>query len=417
MQPIIEVKNLKKRYKIGVINRRTLTAELQTWWANVRGKEDPNLCIGEKVRLQHDIFMALNGVDLTVERGEALGIIGINGAGKSTLLKHLCHITAPTEGEIILRGKITSMLEVGTGFNEEMTGLENIYLNGSILGMTRQEINEKLDEIIEFSECGDFINTPAKRYSSGMRVKLAFAVASHLESDIIIMDEVLTVGDVQFQKKCLDKMNSLARTAGKTILYVSHNMDTIRRLCTRCIVMKEGQIIYNGDVEEAIQVYAQESFAFNLKTEFPITNTHRIHLKTIEILEKDDLFFKNTDKMKLKLSWKSELDEPITMLRMTVKYMGATAIGSYTKNDFEIKQSDDSSAEIELNLEPLLKGKYSCDIQFARIQNGTTYQFSFYQNAFGFDIIESTGLDNFHWPMGTWGWSKLPDIEICEKKL
>ncbi len=410
MQPIIEVKNLKKRYKIGVINRKTLTEELQSWWAGVRGKEDPNIRIGEKTRLKHDVFMALNGINLNIMKGEALGIIGINGAGKSTLLKHLCRITAPTEGEIILRGKITSMLEVGTGFNQEMTGLENIYLNGSILGMTRQEITEKLGEIIEFSECGDFISTPVKRYSSGMRVKLAFAVAAHLESDIIIMDEVLTVGDVQFQKKCLDKMNSLAKTAGKTILYVSHNMDTVRRLCTRCIVLKEGKIIFDGDVEESIQVYAQESFAFKLITEVPYTVTNRIHLKYVEILDKEDLFFKNSEKLKFKLSWESEIDEPMTFFRLTVKYMGATSIGSYTLNDLSIEKTSGACVNLVLDLQPLLKGKYSCDIEFARIQNGTTHQLGVYNNAFGFDIIENVGLNNLHWPMSTWGWSKLPNI-------
>ena len=192
-RPVIEVTGLKKQYKLGQIGGGTLTHDLQSWWARVRGKEDPNTVIGTDQRLFGQTFMALNGVDLTVYQGEALGIIGRNGAGKSTLLKLLSRITAPTEGEIRLRGRVASMLEVGTGFNNEMTGRENIYMNGAILGMTKAEIDAKLPQIIEFSECGDFIDTPVKRYSSGMFVKLAFSVAAHLDSEIMIMDEVLAV--------------------------------------------------------------------------------------------------------------------------------------------------------------------------------------------------------------------------------
>ena len=208
--PVIQVSGLKKQYKLGQIGGGTLTHDLQSWWARVRGKEDPNTVIGTDARLFGKTFMALNGVDLTVYKGEALGIIGRNGAGKSTLLKILSRITAPTEGEIRLRGRVASMLEVGTGFNNEMTGRENIYMNGAILGMTRAEVDSKIDQIIEFSECGDFIDTPVKRYSSGMFVKLAFSVAAHLDSEIMVMDEVLAVGDMKFQQKCLGKMSDVA---------------------------------------------------------------------------------------------------------------------------------------------------------------------------------------------------------------
>ena len=255
--PVIQVSGLKKQYKLGQIGGGTLTHDLQSWWARVRGKEDPNTVIGTDARLFGKTFMALNGVDLTVYKGEALGIIGRNGAGKSTLLKILSRITAPTEGEIRLRGRVASMLEVGTGFNNEMTGRENIYMNGAILGMTRAEVDSKIDQIIEFSECGDFIDTPVKRYSSGMFVKLAFAVAAHLDSEIMIMDEVLAVGDMAFQKKCLDKMRQAAKQEGRTVLYVSHNMSTIRQLCTRCVVLDQGRVIFDGDVEQAIAVYME----------------------------------------------------------------------------------------------------------------------------------------------------------------
>ena len=207
-----------------------------------RGKEDPNQRIGAKQYTKDDTFLALDGVNLEVNRGERIGIIGANGAGKSTLLKVLCRITSPTDGRVRFRGRIASMLEVGTGFHAELTGRENIYLNGAILGMTKKEVASKIDSIIEFSECKKFIDTPVKRYSSGMFVKLAFAVAAHLDAEIMIMDEVLAVGDMHFQKKCIGKMRDLATEEDRTVLYVSHNMNTIRDLCDRCIVLDHGKI-------------------------------------------------------------------------------------------------------------------------------------------------------------------------------
>ncbi len=199
--------------------------------------------------------MALNGVSFEVKKGERVGIIGHNGAGKSTLLKLISRITAPTGGTICLNGRVASMLEVGTGFHPELTGRENIYMNGAILGMTRKEIDAKMEDIIEFSECRQFIDTPVKRYSSGMYVKLAFSVAAHLDSEILIMDEVLAVGDMAFQKKCLDKMNDVSKKEGRTILYVSHNMNTIRQLCERVIVLDHGRVLFDGNVEDGIKKY------------------------------------------------------------------------------------------------------------------------------------------------------------------
>ena len=252
----IQVSGVKKMYKLGQIGGGTLQKDLQSWWARKRGREDPNSKIGEGERSHGDTFMALNGIDLTIYQGEAVGIIGSNGAGKSTLLKLLSRVTAPTEGEIDIYGRIASMLEVGTGFNPEMTGRENVYMNGAILGMTKQEIDAKMEQIIEFSEVREFIDTPVKRYSSGMFVKLAFSVAAHLDAEIMIMDEVLAVGDMAFQKKCLTKMREASKQDGRTVLYVSHNMDTIRRLCDRCIVLEKGKIIYEGKVKNAISYYS-----------------------------------------------------------------------------------------------------------------------------------------------------------------
>ncbi len=252
---MIEIDNVTKRYILGQIGGTTLHEELQRRRAKRRGKEDPTKKIGAKNYADGEEFWALSGVSFKVKKGERVGIIGHNGAGKSTLLKLLSRVTAPTSGEIGLDGRVTSMLEVGTGFHGELTGRENIYMNGAILGMSKAEIDKKMDDIIEFSECGQFIDTPVKRYSSGMYVKLAFSVAAHLDSEIMIMDEVLAVGDMAFQKKCLDKMNDVSRSEGRTILYVSHNMNTIRQLCDRVVVLDHGKVVFDGDVEEAISVY------------------------------------------------------------------------------------------------------------------------------------------------------------------
>lgn len=252
---IIEFDHVTKEYRLGAIGGGTLKGDLQSLAARIRGKEDPNLQIGQTTHTKNQRFLALDDVSFSVKKGERVGIIGHNGAGKSTLLKLLSRVTAPTKGTISYNGRIASMLEVGTGFHPELTGRENVYMNGAILGMTKAEISRKFDDIVRFAEMEQFIDTPVKRYSSGMYVKLAFAVAAHLDSDILVMDEVLAVGDMAFQKKCLDKMNDVSRSEGRTILYVSHNMNTIRQLCDRCIFMDHGNVVFDGDVEEAICLY------------------------------------------------------------------------------------------------------------------------------------------------------------------
>ena len=297
-RPVIEVTGLKKQYKLGQIGGGTLTHDLQSWWARVRGKEDPNTIIGTDQRLFGQTFMALNGVDLTVYQGEALGIIGRNGAGKSTLLKLLSRITAPTEGEIRIRGRVASMLEVGTGFNNEMTGRENIYMNGAILGMTRAEIDAKLPQIIEFSECGDFIDTPVKRYSSGM----------------------LAVGDMKFQQKCLGKMSDVANQDGRTVLYVSHNMSTIRQLCSRCIVLDKGRVLFDGDVEQAIAIYMDTTDVnvvhYDLANVARMTGSagKRLRLESLDFVGKESSVFADTEEMRVKITWR--VSEPFAGIHM-----------------------------------------------------------------------------------------------------
>lgn len=252
---VIRVRELSKEYRLGTIGRSTLQHELQSWWDKKRGQPDPNVRVGQNRKDPGETFLALQDISFDVYRGERIGVIGANGAGKSTLFKLLARVTAPTQGAIGLKGRVSSMLEVGTGFHGELTGRENIYLNGAILEMRRQEIEDKMEDIIAFSECGTFIDTPVKRYSSGMYVKLAFAVAAHLNSEILLMDEVLAVGDMQFQKKCLRKMEELSEDEQKTILHVSHNMETIRSLCSRCQVLEKGRLLFDGGPEEAIAKY------------------------------------------------------------------------------------------------------------------------------------------------------------------
>jgi lipopolysaccharide transport system ATP-binding protein len=257
---VLIVENLTKIYRLGTINHGTLRQDLVSWWARFRGKEDPNSPITveggtRSLNSSVDRFLALNNVSFAVSQGEIVGIIGRNGAGKSTLLKILSRITAPTSGEVRLKGRVASLLEVGTGFHPELTGRENIYLNGAIIGMRKSEIRRKLDEIIDFAEVEKFIDTPVKRYSSGMYVRLAFGVAAHLEPDILVVDEVLAVGDAQFQKKCLGKMESVSRS-GRTVLLVSHNMTLVQNLCDRCLLLKNGAVELCGETREVIEYYS-----------------------------------------------------------------------------------------------------------------------------------------------------------------
>ena len=264
---ILKAENISKQYRLGQVGTGTMAHDLNRWWHQVLGKENPYLKIGDtndrSTKGESDYVWALQDINFEVERGEILGIIGKNGAGKSTLLKILSRVTAPTTGSIKFGGRVASLLEVGTGFNGEMTGRENIYLNGAILGMTKKEIASKIDEIIDFSGCERYIDTPVKRYSSGMYVRLAFAVAAFLEPDILIIDEVLAVGDDEFQKKAIGKMQDISRTGGRTVLFVSHNMAAVKSLCTRGLLLDNGGIKFEGDIDHTVKEYLQD----NLKNE------------------------------------------------------------------------------------------------------------------------------------------------------
>jgi ABC-type polysaccharide/polyol phosphate transport system ATPase subunit len=255
----IKVENVSKAYQLGEFTSGTLSRDLERWWALYRGKEDPFLKVGEtndrSVKGNSDIVWSLKDLNFEIQQGDAVGIIGKNGAGKSTLLKVLSQVTAPTTGKIKVKGRIASLLEVGTGFHPELTGRENIFLNGAILGMRKHEIARKFDEIVEFSGVERYLDTPVKRYSSGMYVRLAFAVAAHLESEILVVDEVLAVGDAEFQKKCLGKMGDISSNDGRTILFVSHNLEMVQRLCSSSILLEHGGLKAVGKTEEILDLY------------------------------------------------------------------------------------------------------------------------------------------------------------------
>jgi lipopolysaccharide transport system ATP-binding protein len=272
MSTILKAENISKQYRLGTVGTGTLSHDLNRWWHTVRGKDDPYLKVGginvRSEKASEDYVWALRDINFEVKQGEVLGIIGKNGAGKSTLLKILSRVTAPSTGSIKTRGRIASLLEVGTGFHGELTGRENIFMNGAVLGMSKTEIKNKLDEIIDFSGCEKYIDTPVKRYSSGMTVRLGFAVAAHLEPEILVVDEVLAVGDADFQKKAIGKMNSLSRGEGRTVLFVSHNMSSIKMLCHRAVILNNGKTIYDGPVNEGIQKYLSQGNSVFNQTEF-----------------------------------------------------------------------------------------------------------------------------------------------------
>ncbi len=363
----IRVENVSKEYRLGAIGGATLKGEIQSKLARLRKKEDPNLKIGEKAHGKNERFLALNDLSFDVEKGETIGIIGKNGAGKSTILKLICRVTAPTNGNIYINGRITSMLEVGTGFHPELTGRENVYLNGAILGMTKAEIDKKFDEIVEFSEVGQFIDTPVKRYSSGMKVKLAFSVASHLDSEIMIMDEVLAVGDVNFQNKCIARMKQVAEKEGRTILYVSHNMATVKSLCERCVVLSGGKKIFDGNTEEAISVYMKKAdfddaiFFDTSKAKRQAKCNRRHLLQSLELLNVTSNVVDYGKKVPFRICWNSENDSERLLMKMLVTSIDTVPVGVVFGGELAHKKGM-NSAEYLLDTSYFVPGKYTVDM-------------------------------------------------------
>lgn len=417
-QIMIQISGLKKRYRLGTIGGGTLTADLQSWWARIRGKEDPNAKIGAKTYGKNETFMALDGIDLTVYKGERLGIIGHNGAGKSTLLKLLSRVTGPTEGEIGLNGRISSMLEVGTGFNPELTGRENIYLNGAILGMTKAEVDKKIDQIIEFSECSKFIDTPVKRYSSGMYVKLAFAVAAHLDSEILVMDEVLAVGDMKFQQKCLGKMSDVSKGEGRTVLYVSHNMNTIRQLCNRCIVLDHGKIIFDGDVEEAIGIYLGMIKISDKKMDLSMAKRTKrceegLKIDAIEISNFDSWMFQAGSKLQFNLYVTASKDVKDIGFRMRLACGDDTSVSVLlAKKLITCNKGESLCIPLEADISMLVPGKYAFTPSlYYTNEFGTHVFYDHIHQGVVFEIMTFVGFnENMEWEHRFWGNIKLPDL-------
>lgn len=409
---VLKVDNVKKKYRLGVIGGGTLQGDLQSWWARIRGKEDPNSKIGDNPTAKNGTFMALKGISFEVKKGERLGIIGGNGAGKSTTLKILSRVTAPTEGTVYINGRISSMLEVGTGFHPELTGRENIYLNGAILGMTKEEVDWKMEDIIEFSECRQFIDTPVKRYSSGMYVKLAFSVAAHLDSEILIMDEVLAVGDMKFQQKCLKKMREVAENEGRTVLYVSHNMNTIRQLCDRCIVLEKGKIIYNGAVEEAIQIYLgskmnSESYIelASLKRD-PEFSNHPITIQSLEAINNLKAIYDVGSFIHLQLNYKSLQDVKNAFLRVIVKTVEGTPVTMLTADKgIEIIKDSIETIAVQVDVTRLVPGRYALSLVFYEVNEfGGNVSLDGLKDVYCFEMVTVPGFNNnMEWQQRYWG--------------
>lgn len=413
----IQLSGVRKMYKLGQIGGGTLQGDLQSWWARIRGREDPNTKIGSTQRLVGQTFMALNGIDLIVYKGEALGIIGGNGAGKSTMLKLLSRVTAPSAGEIDIYGRIASMLEVGTGFNGEMTGRENIYMNGAILGMTKAEIDAKMGNIVEFSEVGDFIDTPVKRYSSGMYVKLAFSVAAHLDSEIMIMDEVLAVGDMAFQKKCLDKMRDTANKQGRTVLYVSHNMNTIRQLCDRCIVLDKGKIVFDGDVEEAIEVYIGESSSTSSQYLYSAQDhtdkgSKSLTVKSLIMPHKGSSQIQPGEIVEILL--KCEVRIPISNVkfRFEIQYADGTVVGTVMSgNDVDFPEAGICGVQLLFDTTHLVPGRYKADlVAYSTDDLGNDIYIDGIIPAMFFSICSYDDIAD--WPHKYWGHVRLHSMNI-----
>ncbi len=414
----IKINGVKKKYKLGQIGGGTLQADIQSWWARLRGKEDPNSIIGQEQRLVGQSFMALNGIDMTVYKGEALGIIGGNGAGKSTLLKLLSRVTAPTEGEIDIYGRIASMLEVGTGFNGEMTGRENVYMNGAILGMTKAEIDEKMEQIIDFSEVREFIDTPVKRYSSGMYVKLAFSVAAHLDSEIMIMDEVLAVGDMKFQQKCLNKMRDAAKKEGRTVLYVSHNMNTIRQLCDRCVVLDKGKVKFEGNVEEAIKIYMGLDNSEDLSSYYNLRKVDRqfefgkqVFITDFRFVGKEKAVYEVGEDIQFELCIDSKCDIKGAQIILPVKDADYAKIGMALSEPFDLEVGNGQIFKFKADMGLLAQDTYCLDI--AIIKSDTEGNYYTYDNP-GVKMLMEFSNEYAHgieWNKKYWGNVMLPEIK------
>ncbi|SDS23125.1 lipopolysaccharide transport system ATP-binding protein [Gillisia sp. Hel1_33_143] len=412
MSIILKAENISKQYRLGTVGTGTLSHDLNRWWHSIRGKEDPYLKIGgvndRSLKASEDYVWALKDINFEVNQGEVLGIIGKNGAGKSTLLKILSRVTAPSTGIIKTKGRIASLLEVGTGFHPELTGRENIYLNGAILGMTKSEITTKLDEIIDFSGCEMYIDTPVKRYSSGMTVRLGFAVAAHLEPEILVVDEVLAVGDAEFQKKAIGKMKDLSKGQGRTVIFVSHNMDAVKSLCSRGIVLGNGNLIFTGSARDSVEYYLN-NFKSISKKECLLDHTHRRNNTTNEVEMVKITSHNNLVTLEIPLNFslsvikniRSDVEVSITG---TVLNMNELEIGSFFTPSVNITQHN-SVINFIIENHNLSPGEYYLNFSVATgsLENSNFIILDQAFEAIGFEILDSFNNGVFTKWSKSWG--------------
>ena len=416
----LEIDRVSKEYRLGAIGAGTLQADLRSWFARLRGKEDPNRKIGDEApKNGHEYFLALDDISLNADRGDALALVGRNGAGKSTLLKLISRITAPSKGEIRLRGRVSTLLEVGTGFHGDLTGRENIYLNGAIQGMRRAEINAKLKEIVEFSEIEQFIDTPVKRYSSGMYVKLAFAVAAHLDPDILICDEVLAVGDVNFQQKCLGKMADVSR-GGRTVLYVSHNMRTVKQLCTRGVYLEHGRLLYDGTVSHAIDLYAGSGVR---AVDRDLDSMRRgrmlgqqMRMLRLRIDNSETMEYQMDDAMEFSLTFRAGTREHRCRLRLVLLNNAAAPVAMTQTPEFPVESGDEKTLKVHFPLESIAPGEFSIQLSLVGSDpRGSSIYYDMLEDVGHFVVVDDPSRTaGFVWTESLWGNMRLREMELME---
>lgn len=415
----LEIDGVSKEYRLGSFGRRTLQRDLQSWFARVRGREDPNRKIYAREQVKGEYFLALNGVSMAVDRGDAVAILGRNGAGKSTLLKLISRITAPTAGEIRVKGRVSSLLEIGTGFHPELTGRENIYLNGALMGMTRAEISKKIDEIIDFSEIEQFVDTPVKRYSSGMYVKLAFAVASNLDPDILICDEVLAVGDVAFQQKCLSKMGDVAR-GGRAVIYVSHNLRTVSQLCTRAVYLERGKLTYDGEVARAMDLYAGAGMRSVDRDLDSIPRGkgrgNSMRMLKLSVLDSQTMEYEQDSSMRFSITTRARAGESMCRLRVILMSNNAAPVAMAQSEPFPVRQDSEFTRAFTVDLTRMAPGEYGIKLQLAgQKPNGKSINHDTVEDAGHFIITEDPAANQgFLWNEPAWGNHRLPELSMEE---
>lgn len=416
---LLEAEGVSKQYMLGMIGGRTLQAELASWYARKRGREDPNRKIGTEHIRYGEKFWALKDVSFSVREGDAVALLGRNGAGKSTMLKLISRITIPTEGCIRIRGKVASLLEVGTGFHPELSGRDNVYLNGSILGMNRAEINGKMKDIIEFSEIGEFIDTPVKRYSSGMHVKLGFAVAAHLDPEVMICDEVLAVGDLAFQQKCLSKMSEIAHD-GRAVIYVSHNMRTVTQLCNRGLFLEQGKLTYDGTLERAMELYGGSSARSSFRDLNGVARQKNhgvtMRMETIQFLNTQSLEFDQDAEMAFDLTWTAFIAEPRLRIRLILQNSIGSPLAMTETEAFEVKAGDRLTRRIGFHLKGIAPGEYVMELVLIAVSpKGKTIVYDLIQDVSRFVIRDDPAVnDGFVWMERKWGNMRLPALRMGE---